>query len=119
MISSTIPKSYKSCDVIFITSAAFSASPAFFHKIDAKPSGESIEYTAFLNINILLATDSANAPPEPPSPITTAITGTVSIDIFSSEDAIASNCPRSSAPTPGYAPGVSINVITGLLNFSA
>ena len=35
------------------------------------------------------------------------------------ELAIASAWPRSSAPFPGYAPGVSINVITGRLNLLA
>ena len=33
--------------------------------------------------------------------------------------AIASACPLSSAPTPGYAPGVSINIMTGKPNLSA
>ena len=33
--------------------------------------------------------------------------------------AMASLCPRSSAPIPGYAPGVSISVISGKPNFSA
>ncbi len=33
--------------------------------------------------------------------------------------AIASDWPRSSAPMPGYAPGVSTNVIIGILNFAA
>ena len=33
--------------------------------------------------------------------------------------AIASAWPLSSAPTPGYAPGVSINEITGILNLFA
>src|SRR5712692_10421959 len=32
---------------------------------------------------------------------------------------IASDCPRSSAPIPGYAPGVSMNVKIGKPNFSA
>ena len=39
--------------------------------------------------------------------------------IEKSDFAIASPCPRSSAPIPGYAPFVSIKVIIGLLNFSA
>ena len=30
-----------------------------------------------------------------------------------------SACPRSSAPMPGYAPGVSISATTGRWNFSA
>ena len=34
-------------------------------------------------------------------------------------EAIDSDCPRSSASFPGNAPGVSTNVITGKLNFSA
>ena len=45
--------------------------------------------------------------------------GTVSSIQVSIDRAIASACPLSSAPTPGYAPGVSIKEITGILNFSA
>ena len=33
--------------------------------------------------------------------------------------AIAIDCPRSSAPIPGYAPGVSTNVTTGSPNRAA
>ena len=55
----------------------------------------------------------ANAPPEPPSPMTTDTTGARSVAIASSDLAMASLCPRSSAPTPGYAPGVSIKVMSG------
>jgi hypothetical protein len=47
------------------------------------------------------------------------ITGTPSDRVRSVERAIASDCPLSSAPIPGYAPGVSIKVITGKLNLSA
>ena len=61
----------------------------------------------------------AIAPPDPPSPIITEIVGTVSSMQHSIDLAIASACPLSSAPTPGYAPGVSINKITGILNLFA
>ena len=61
----------------------------------------------------------ANAPPEPPSPITVQITGTLSCDISRKLRAIASAWPRSSAPIPGYAPGVSIKVMIGKLKRSA
>ena len=40
-------------------------------------------------------------PPEPPSPMMTAITGTRSPTLTSIDRAMASACPRSSAPTPG------------------
>ena len=61
----------------------------------------------------------AIAPPEPPSPIIIAIVGTLSSIQHSIDFAIASACPRSSAPTPGYAPGVSIKEIIGILNLFA
>ena len=65
--------------------------------------------------------DDANAiaPPEPPSPITIAKVGTFNFIQHSIDLAIASACPLSSAPTPGYAPGVSIKDIIGILNLSA
>ena len=47
------------------------------------------------------------------------IVGTVNSMQHSIDFAIASACPLSSAPTPGYAPGVSINDIIGILNLSA
>ena len=76
-------------------------------------------YTAFSSISTRLATPSASAPPLLPSPVTTDTTGTVSVLISIRQRAIASPCPRSSAAMPGYAPGVSMNVITGRPNFSA
>ena len=45
--------------------------------------------------------------------------GTFNIMLVSIDLAIASACPLSSAPTPGYAPGVSIKDIIGILNLSA
>ena len=42
-----------------------------------------------------------DAPPEPPSPITTEIIGVASVDISNRFLAIASDWPRSSAPMPG------------------
>ena len=56
---------------------------------------------AFSNIKILLATEMAKAPPEEPSPITIAITGTFNFAISNIDFAIASPCPLSSAPIPG------------------
>ena len=61
----------------------------------------------------------AIAPPEPPSPIIIEIVGTFKDKQQSIEEAIASACPLSSAPFPGYAPGVSIKEIIGILNLSA
>ena len=49
---------------------------------------------------------------QPPSPITHATIGTVARAINSRLCAIASICPRSSAPTPDSAPWVSISVIS-------
>ena len=43
----------------------------------------------------------ATAPPDPPSPVITAISGTPSDKQRSVERAMASACPRSSAPMPG------------------
>ena len=49
----------------------------------------------------LFAVANATAPPEPPSPIITEISGTLSCKHFSVDRAMASDCPRSSAPFPG------------------
>ena len=51
--------------------------------------------------------------------MTMEITGTCNAAIASRHTAIASACPRSSASMPGYAPGVSMNAITGRSNRSA
>src|SRR5438876_163834 len=59
----------------------------------------------------------ASAPPLPPSPVTTARTGVRRAAISRRFRAIASAWPRSSAPTPGYAPGVSMRLRTGLPDF--
>ena len=61
----------------------------------------------------------AIAPPEPPSPIIIAKVGTLSSIQHSIDLAMASACPLSSAPTPGYAPGVSMKEIIGILNLFA
>ena len=60
---------------------------------------------------------SATAPPEPPSPIIKEKIGDCTFIEHLMELAIASDWPRSSASTPGWAPGVSTNVTTGSLNF--
>ena len=116
---SIIFKFFKSFAVIFIFSAASFAFVESLYNILAKPSGDNIEYTAFSSITILSPTAIANAPPLEPSPITIHIIGTFRLAISIIFLAIASPWPLSSAPIPGYAPGVSINVIIGLLNFSA
>ena len=56
----------------------------------------------------------AIAPPEPPSPIIIEMFGTVSDIQHSIEFAIAEAWPLCSAPRPGYAPGVSTKLITGI-----
>jgi hypothetical protein len=60
-----------------------------------------------------------SAPPLPPSPVMTTMTGTFSTDISRRLKAIASATPRSSDSTPGYAAGVSTNTTIGRRNFSA
>ena len=61
----------------------------------------------------------ATAPPEPPSPIINENIGASTLIEHFIELAIASDCPLSSASTPGNAPGVSIKVTTGNLNLLA
>src|SRR5258705_1827907 len=85
----------------------------------AQPSGEITEYTEFSNIKTRSARPTASAPPEPPSPMTAVMIGVGNEAISIRLLAIASACPRSSAPRPGYAPGVSTSVITGAPNFAA
>ena len=80
-----------------ISSAASPLRPASFHRMEANPSGERMEYTAFSR----LATASASAPPLPPSPMTTVTTGTVRQLIRAMVEAMASPCPRASASSPG------------------
>ena len=58
----------------------------------------------------------ATAPPDPPSPIMKEKIGDLTFIEQRIELAIASDCPLSSASTPGCAPGVSTNVTTGRLN---
>jgi hypothetical protein len=65
------------------------------------------------------ATAIASAPPEPPSPVITVTIGVRSRLISPIERAIASAMPRSSDSAPGWAPGTSTNVTTGIPNRSA
>ena len=65
------------------------------------------------------ATPIPSAPPLPPSPITAATIGTGMRNHFMIAFAIAAAMPRSSAPAPGYAPGVSISDTIGKPNFAA
>ena len=119
IISSIIFNFKRSLDDIFI---AVAASKVFFgslHKMVAHPSGEMTEYIAFWSIITLLDDAKAIAPPDPPSPIIIAIVGTVNFIEHSIDFAIASAWPLSSAPTPGYAPGVSTIEIIGILNLLA
>ncbi len=92
---------------------------ASFQRMLANPSGLTTEKNACSNISTRFATPSANAPPLLPSPVTTAQMGTRRRLIRARFCAMASPCPRASAPMPGYAPGVSMKVTTGLPNFSA
>jgi len=66
-----------------------------------------------------LAVAKATAPPDPPSPVISEIIGIFAFKEVLMQLAIASACPLSSAPLPGYAPAVSIRVITGRENLSA
>ena len=65
------------------------------------------------------AIPSARAPPDEPSPMTTAITGTRRRKMVCMLRAMAPPWPRSSAPAPGNAPGVSMSVMTGMSSLSA
>ena len=78
-----------------------SAREESFQIMDAKPSGESMEYTEFSYNITEFPTPKANAPPLPPSPVTIEITGTFKSNIFIIDWEMASPCPRSSAPNPG------------------
>ena len=60
-----------------------------------------------------LATASATAPPDPPSPMMVETSGTFTFRQASVERAMASACPRSSASMPGKAPEVSTSVTMG------
>ena len=87
-----------------VSLSADAASTVFelsFHKIEEQPSGEITEYIEFSSIKTVLPVPIATAPPEPPSPIITATIGTPSDKQHSVVFAIASDCPRCSAPTPG------------------
>ncbi len=76
-----------------MTSLASLARSASFHNIEAKPSGDRIEYVAFSIIHTSLPTAVANAPPLPPSPIRMHNTGTFKADISSRFRAMASPWP--------------------------
>ena len=85
---------------MFINSLASFALPASFQSMEAKPSGDSIEYVAFSSIHTSLPTAVASAPPLPPSPISMHSTGTFSADISIRFLAMASPCPLFSASAP-------------------
>ncbi len=70
-------------------------------RIEAAASGEATVYMACSSIRMRLAVAMATAPPDPPSPITTVMIGTPTSRHLSVERAMASACPRSSAPMPG------------------
>ena len=100
-------------------SAACSLYSQLLHKMEEHDSGEITEYHVFSSIKTRSPTPIPKAPPEAPSPIITVIIGTLIDSISNMFRAIASPCPRSSASSPGYAPGVSISVTIGIPNFSA
>ena len=86
-----------------MSASAAAASPArlgSFHRIDAQASGLTTESTELPSIRSLSATHSASAPPLPPSPVTTLTMGTARPLMARRLRAMASPCPRSSAPTP-------------------
>ena len=76
-------------------------------------------YTAFSSASTRSASASASAPPEPPSLSTTLTVGVRRPSMQSSASAIAHAWPRSSAPIPACAAGVSTRQTTGIENFSA
>ena len=77
-----------------------------------------IGFASFIVIT-LFAVAKATAPPEPPSPVIREIIGIRAFKEVFIQLAIASACPLSSAPLPGYAPAVSMNIKTGKENLSA
>ena len=85
----------------FIRPQASPLREASFHRMEAKPSGESTEYTACSSMSTRLATPRARAPPLPPSPVTRAMVGTARELIRARHWAMASPWPRSSASFPG------------------
>ena len=114
-----MPISQASAALIFMTAAASAARVRSFHRMDAKPSGDSTEYTACSCMATRSASASASAPPEPPSPNSTLTTGTRRPASASRLSAMALPCPRSSASMPQNAPCVSTRHTTGRPNFSA
>ena len=66
----------RSCAVNFNASAAAWALSALRQRIDAQPSGEITEYMLCSSITKWFAVASAIAPPDPPSPMMTLMTGT-------------------------------------------
>ena len=90
-----------------MTAAASAARERSFHRMDAKPSGESTEYTACSCMATRSASASASAPPLPPSPTSTLTVGTRSPAMAYRLSAMALPWPRSSASLPQNAPCVS------------
>jgi hypothetical protein len=119
MTPSTTPIRSRLRASILSALAATEAIVASFHRIEAQPSGLITEYTPCSLIRTSSATASASAPPLPPSPMMIVTTGTGRPVINWMHCAIAMAWPCSSASTPGYAPGVSMKVITGSRSFPA
>ena len=92
---------------------------ASFQRMAAQPSGLMTLYQLFWSMATRSPMPMPSAPPEPPSPITMQMTGTRRRLISRRFTAMLSAWPRCSAPMPGYAPGVSMKVTMGSLNFSA
>ncbi len=69
---------FNRCAVSPKASAASDARSAVFQRIEAQPSGEITEYVAYCSMMTASPTAIANAPPEPPSPMMVAISGTLS-----------------------------------------
>ena len=119
IIRSMIFCSSKSFAVSFSASAACSLNSQLRQRMLEHDSGEITEYHEFSSIITLSPIPIPSAPPDAPSPMTTTMIGTGKWDISKRLRAIASPCPRSSAPSPGYAPGVSRSVMIGFPNFAA
>ena len=114
-----MPHSSTEAASIRMASAASGARVRSFHRMEAKPSGESTEYTACSCMATRLPTASAKAPPLPPSPRSTLTTGTVRPAMATRLSAMALPWPRSSASVPQKAPWVSTKQRIGRPNFSA
>src|SRR3954452_18963370 len=83
-------------------------------RIAAAASGDVTEKYASGATHVDSGAANASAPPEPPSPITSVVTGTDAVATATNNPAIAPPAPACSAAASFAAPGVSTSVSTGI-----